>query len=103
MFAHDKHCILVDESFVDVNANSLQLRYARRMHDKDKQGFGAVAGKEGGGSRGRAKKRLELAVSVSWDTCAASATGKKLGKTTNSNPSLPLPCPCSPQETNNVC
>ena len=56
-----------------------------------------------GGNRGRAKKRLELAVSVSWDTCAASATGKKLGKTTNSNPSLPLPCPCSPQETNNVC
>ena len=72
------------------------------MHDKDKQGFGAVAGKEGEGieggmvwygmrgsrgSRGRAKKRLELAVSVSWDTCAASATGKKLGKTTNSDPS----------------
>ena len=51
-----------------------------------------------GGNRGRAKKRLELAVSVSWDTCAASATGKKLGKTTQT-----LPCPGSPQETNNVC
>ena len=40
----------------------------------------------GGGNRGRAKKRLELAVSVSWDTCAASATGKKLGKTTQTPP-----------------
>ena len=27
-------------------------RYARRMHDKDKQGFGAVAGKEGEGIEG---------------------------------------------------
>ena len=45
---------------------------------------------EGGGSRGRAKKRLELAVSVSWDTCAASATGKKLGKTTQT-PAYPSP------------
>ena len=47
VLVNDVHCILVDESFVDVNANSLQPRYARRMHDKDKQGFGAVAGKEG--------------------------------------------------------
>ena len=43
------------------------------MHDKDKQGFGAVAGKGRGrrGEEGRrgAKKRLELAVNVSWDTC----------------------------------